>query len=211
MELMRCCDNDKPMAGSGGIYTYILAGSTVRYLNSCIISTMKSLNKFPPEYFLKYRETPVKLKPYNSIQQEIGDYYIDKFKDLLQEFDVYIALKGSSLYKILGKGEVEVGIYPKEADWDSIIDILQNNLGEPKNVEMDYVRFNQVYKDKEVEIIILKGPEAVVDRKLQEYLCSHKDLLDEYTRVKQQNAFSKREYQIQKNKFLSKVIEMIPE
>lgn len=40
---------------------------------------------------------------------------------------------------------------------------------------------------------------------------SHPKILREYEKVKQQYAYSKREYQIQKDKFFRKVITMIPD
>ncbi|MFH1295337.1 MAG: hypothetical protein ABIH84_02050 [bacterium] len=171
---------------------------------------MRGLNKFPPEYFLKYKEKPVKLKPYDPIQEEIGNYYLEKLKKILQDFDVAVLLRGSSLYKIAGKGEVEIGVYPKEVDWVRVVELLKKNFGKPENVEESYVKFNQTYNDVEIEIILLKGHEANVDIKLHEYLLNHRDLLKEYEKVKQKSAYSKREYQIQKNTFLGKVIELIP-
>ncbi len=80
---------------------------------------------------------------------------------------------------------------------------------EPENLERNYARFNDICEQMEVEIIVLKGHEAKVDLKLHEFLLKHPEVLKEYVRLKQKYAFSKREYQKQKNTFLAKVIERI--
>lgn len=174
---------------------------------------MKALNKFSNEYFLKYRETPVKLKEYNPRQELIANKYILILKKILKGIDATISVRGSTLFKIYGKGEVEVGVYANDNNWKQVVIKLTSEFGEPEIVENNYARFNSIYSvgDKEVEIIVLKGFEALVDMKLHEYLLSHPDLLAEYVDVKKKSFFSKREYQIQKNMFLNKIIELIPE
>ena len=62
----------------------------------------------------------------------------------------------------------------------------------------------------EIEIILMKGYEAKVDRKILEYLITHPGLLKEYEQLKYQYCSSKKEYMIQKDKFFRKVIKMIP-
>lgn len=172
---------------------------------------MKGLNKFPDEYFLKYKAKPVKLKPYNPKQGKIAQICLNKIKEVLEGCNFKLKARGSTLFKILGKGEVEVGVYPKDGDWNSVIEKFKAKFGEPENVENDYVRFNDVYGKTEIEIILLKGREAYVDIKLHDYMVNHPDLLKEYEEVKKKYCFSKIEYQRQKHYFLSRVIEKIPE
>lgn len=168
-------------------------------------------NKFDDSYFLKYSEKPVKLKPYIYRQTEIAEIYLEQIKKILDGITPKLIVRGSTAFKILGKGDIEVGVYPSESDWLKVISLLSSKYGPPENVEKDYVRFNSIYGGYEIEIIILKGHEAKVDLALTEYLINHPGLLKEYENVKKTSSFSKREYQIQKNKFLSKVIEMIPD
>ena len=172
---------------------------------------VKGLSKIPEEYFLKYKTKSVKLKPYNPKQEEIAQKYLDIIKKVLKDYKVRLKVRGSTFFKILGKGEVEVGVYPKEEEWDGVIEKLKVKFGEPENVEDDYVRFNDIYEDIEVEIILLKGHEADVDIELHDYMVAHPEILKEYEEVKRKYCFSKREYQRQKHYFLSKVIENIPE
>jgi GrpB-like predicted nucleotidyltransferase (UPF0157 family) len=174
---------------------------------------VKSPTNFTEEYFLKYRETPVKLKPYSSKQEKIAKIYLKRIGDLLNNFDIKLMTRGSTAFKILGKGEVEVGVYPKDSDWLEVVKVLSKEFGEPETVEENYIRFNEIYKEseKEVEIILLKGREAEVDIKLHKYLIENPNLLEEYEEVKKKYCFSKREYQRQKNIFLNKVIGEIPD
>lgn len=172
---------------------------------------MRPLDKFPEEYFLKYKTKPVKLKPFNPKQKRIANHYINKLRDLLKDFEVKLMIRGSTAFEILGKGDIEIGVYPEEKDWKQVISKLKDFFGEPENVEKDYVRFNDKKKEIEAEIIVLKGYEAKVDMRLTEYLTTHSALLKQYIQLKKKYTFSKREYQRQKSKFFAEVTRMIPE
>ncbi|MCX6783905.1 MAG: hypothetical protein NT141_02450 [candidate division WWE3 bacterium] len=172
---------------------------------------MIGLDKFTEDYFLKYSTKPVKIKPYDPQQTILGGFYISKISGYLKGIDAEVKLRGSSLFKIAGKGEVEVGVYLDEANWDLAIKEISKYFGKPENIESNYVKFNDVYEGKENEIILLKGHEAEVDKKLHSYLVGHPKLLKEYAEVKKKYCFSKREYNIRKNDFLSSVISEIPE
>ena len=58
---------------------------------------------------------------------------------------------------------------------------------------------------------VLKGHEAKLDLALALFLKEHPKLLKEYVDLKKGFCFSKREYQIEKNRFFTKVTKMIPE
>lgn len=173
---------------------------------------MRGWNKFDTNYFLKYKEKPVKLKPYDSQQEDVALRYLDKIRSLTEGIEVKLLVRGSTAFKILGKGDVEVGIYPLEKDWERVAGILKKAYGDADIIEPDYIQFNQESSEGyEVEIVLLKGHEARVDIKLTEYLMEHPELLREYEEVKRKSSFSKREYQIRKNDFLTSVIHQIPE
>lgn len=167
---------------------------------------MTIIKRFPPEHFLKYKEKPVKLKPFSQKQEAVAKIYLKRLDKLLKEFDLKLMIRGSTSFRILGKGDVEIGVYPKETDWNIVVRRLKKEFGNPGNVEEDYVRFNDVYEEIDVEIIMQKGEEATQDIKLHKYLMEHANLLKEYESLKKRYAFSKREYQIQKNKFLSEIV-----
>jgi len=172
---------------------------------------MKGLDKYPEEYFLKYKEKPVNIKPYNSSQTSVAMRYIKLLRHILKSTNATFMVRGSTLFKIQGKGDVEVGIYTRESEWETVLKKLEKRFSKPENLEENYARFNDVQDGTEVEIIVLKGHEASVDIKLHKYLLKHKNLLAEYENIKKEYSFSKREYQRQKSRFLSKVILAIPE
>jgi hypothetical protein len=89
--------------------------------------------------------------------------------------------------------------------------ILSNDTGLPGNTEQDYVRFDHIKDGFEIEIIVMRGWRAIVDRRLTGYLLCHPALLEEYERVKLTNAHSKRQYQKAKDRFFRAVIEKIPD
>jgi len=172
---------------------------------------MNGWNKFNDDYFLRYSEKPVKLKPYNPKQTEIANKYLIEIKRILGNRDAKLIIRGSTAFKIQGKGDIEVGVYPHNTDWEQTVSLLTDVYGQPMNIEEDYVRFNQIYDGFDVEIILLKSHEAEVDLALTEYLLRNPAILKQYEKVKQKYAFSKREYQIQKNIFLSNIISQIPD
>ncbi len=172
---------------------------------------MKGLTKFSEDYFLKYRTTPVKIRPFDPKQREIGKKYIQWLEKITGNLGTEVALRGSSLFGIAGKGEVEVGIYANDKNWNKVIDQIKKEFGKPENVEENYVRFNDKDGEIEVEIILLKDHEAEVDKKLHQFLVNHPNLLKEYEEVKRKYCYSKREYQRQKSEFLNRVTEMILE
>ena len=87
---------------------------------------MKGLNKFPEEYFLKYKTKPVTLKPYNLQQEQIAEIYIKKIGKVLKDYNIRLKIRGSTAFKIMGKGEVEVGVYPNDKEWNKVVDKLKS-------------------------------------------------------------------------------------
>ena len=165
----------------------------------------------PDSYFEKFSTNPVSVKPFDPKSKLIAKEYIVLLRNFLKGYRVEILHRGSTAFGISGKGDVEIGIYPSETDWQSVIETLKNYFGELGNIEDDYARFNTEEDGYEIEIILQKGEAAKVDVALTNYFMIHPELLNEYEGVKKKYAYSKREYQIQKDKFLRKVVETIPE
>lgn len=172
---------------------------------------MRGLTKFDDSYFLKYRTTPVHIRPFSSKQTRIARFLINQFKDQFKDFQIKYLIRGSTAFKIAGKGEIEVGVYPKTSDWQQVLDKLVKIYGSLENREEHYARVNSTIENLEVEIILLKEHEAEVDIKLHRYLIDHSELLQRYERLKYDNCYSKRQYMIAKNKFLFDVITQIPD
>jgi len=171
---------------------------------------MKGLPKFPKKYFEKFNTKPVKINSFDPRSKKIATDYLKKLEKLLKGLDFKILHRGSTAFGIAGKGDIEIGVYPTNRDWDKVLKRLESHFGEAGNLEENYARFNDQVDGCEVEVILLRGYEAVVDQKMTQFLKNNPKLLDEYETLKKQFSFSKREYQIQKDKFLRKVIRMIP-
>lgn len=172
---------------------------------------MKGLPKFPKDYFERFSTSPVSIKPFDPKSKRIASEYIKKLEKLLCGLDIKLLHKGSTALGIAGKGEVEIGVYPSDKDWSKVLDGLKNHYGKIGNLRKNYARFNDVFNGFEIEVIVQKGREAEVDIKLTKFLKERPDLLKEFVKIKKKYAYSKREYQIQKDKFLRKVIRAIPE
>lgn len=119
-------------------------------------------------------------------------------------------LRGSTLFEISGKGDIEVGLYVAKKDWHNLLMFLINYFKHIDNLEKDYARFNDKKDTIEVEIILFSGYAGHVDKKLTQYLLDHPTLLKEYETRKKRFAYSKREYQKQKDIFFREVIAQIP-
>lgn len=172
---------------------------------------MRDLPLLPDSYFNKFSTRPVVIKPFDPKSKVIAEKYINLLNKLFGVYEVRILHRGSTAYGIAGKGDIEVGVYPKEEDWSGVIDILKNEFGEAGNIEDDYARFNTISDGFDIEIIIQKGRAAQTDIARNQYLLEHKEILREYEDLKKKYSYSKREYQLQKYKFLRKVVGSIPE
>ena len=170
---------------------------------------MIGLPKFEKEYFQKFSTKPVTLKPYDPKSKVVAEKYIKKLTKLLDGFDVEIIHRGSTAFKISGKGDVEIGVYPAEKSWYQVLERLVNHYKGVGCLEKNYARFNDELDKFEIEVIVMKGHEATVDKKLTKYLLTNREILKKYEKLKKKYSFSKREYQIQKDKFLRKVVSQI--
>lgn len=167
---------------------------------------MRGFSKLPKSYFDKYSNKPVKIIKFNPKSRVVANNFIKKITSLLKKQKVEILLRGSTAYGIDGKGEIEIGIYPKERDWEEVIEVLKTKFDKIDNLESNYARFNDSFDGFEIEVILLKGHDAIVDKSLTEFLINSPKVLREYEKLKYKYSFSKREYMIQKNIFLEKIV-----
>ncbi len=171
---------------------------------------MKNLDEHSSDYFDKFSTAPVAIKPFDPIAKLIAASYIEKLQTLLGD-SVEIRHRGSTAFEITGKGDIEFGVYPSSKDWERVLEKLECSCGQAQNIEENYVRFNDTVNEYEIEVIVLRGYPARVDMRLTEYLLSHRELLEEYERLKKQYAFSKRVYQQEKDRFFQSIISLIPD
>lgn len=172
---------------------------------------MRGLTELPDSYFERFANRPVKIIPYDPKAKVVTSKYILKLRDLLSNFKVEILHRGSTAFGIAGKGEIELGVFPVKKDWGGVIDKLKSHFGKVDNEEENYARFNDDYEGFEIEVILMRGKDAEIDKRLTEYLKTHPKLLKEYESIKYKYAFSKKEYMIQKDKFFRRVVAEIPE
>lgn len=171
----------------------------------------KNFPESPADYFDKFNETPVLIKPFDPRSNAITADYLAGLRGLFEGLNIELTHRGSTAFGIAGKGDVEVGVYPSGGAWGEVLERLEKFCGQAENVEKNYVRFNDAIGDYEIEIIVIRGYEAKVDRRLTEYLIDHPELLKDYKNLKRKYAYSKREYQRAKDRFLRSVVEMMPD
>jgi GrpB-like predicted nucleotidyltransferase (UPF0157 family) len=172
---------------------------------------MKPVFDPPPEYYEHFKTRPVPFKPFDERSVAVACSYVERLVRILRDFDVEITHRGSTALGIAGKGDIEIGVYPMDEDWAGVVATLQAVYGPPGSLEDNFGRFDDIAEGFEIEIILLRGYEAEVDRKLHAYLREHAELRAKYEHVKRQYCYSKREYQRQKDIFLRRVVEMIPD
>jgi GrpB-like predicted nucleotidyltransferase (UPF0157 family) len=172
---------------------------------------MKGLFEPSAKYYERFSTAPVVIKPFDARSRQVASDYAERLRALLDGLDVEIHLRGSTAFGIAGKGDIEFGVYPEDKDWAKALGKLEGVYGEPGNCQENYVRFNDSLSDHEIEVIVLRGYEAVVDRRLADYLLEHPELLREYEQLKRNYAFSRREYQRQKDRFFRRVVASIPD
>ena len=172
---------------------------------------MRNLPQLPDGYFERFKNKPVKIKPFDPRTKKVATNYIAKLKKFLSGFEVEYRHRGSTAFGIPGKNDIEIGIYPVTKDWKGVLKKLTEHFGKVDNLEENYARFNDLVGNFEIEVIMMKGYDAEVDKRLNDYLMNHPGLLKEYEELKYKHANSKRDYMIQKDNFLRKIVAMIPE
>lgn len=170
---------------------------------------MKGIPKFPKKYFEQYRITPLKLKPYSSKQKEIGDKFVNKIIEIINDPKTEITLRGSTLYKILGKGDIDIGIYATPKGWKIALNKLLLFYGKARVIEKTFAAFYIEKDGFEIEISLMKGHQTEVDKALTNHFLTNSASLVEYENLKRKYSYSKREYLIQRDKFFRKIIDSI--
>jgi hypothetical protein len=171
---------------------------------------MKPLHKFSKEFFDKYDNEPVKLLPFELPMQNLADKYIDITSKLLAGSDVKICKIGSVAYKIPAS-DVEIAVYTTSQEQEAVTDILQKHFGEPVQRESEFSRFKIRNENYKMGVHVYSGYEAEVSKRMTKFMLDNPRLIDEYADIKKKYCFSRKEYQYQKDLFLNKVTEEIPE
>lgn len=162
-------------------------------------------------YERRYKTTPLAFKPFNPAATEIAARVIAGLHTLLAGLPGEIAHRGSTAWGIGGKGDIEIGVFPDGEAWSPSLDRLSAHYGAPGSISENYARFNDTVDGYEVEVILLRGYEAEVDRRVDAFLRARPDLLQEYEDIKRAFSSSRREYQRHKDRFFARIVALVPD
>jgi GrpB-like predicted nucleotidyltransferase (UPF0157 family) len=171
---------------------------------------MKPLHKFSKEFFDKYKDKPVKLNPYDPKMLILANRYVDLLSEILKKQNVTVSIIGSVAYEI-PTTDVEVAVYVNDGNRNVILQTLKDKFGESSQSEKEFARFEIQNEEYEFDIHVYSGYEAEVSKRMTKFMLDNPRLIDEYAAIKNKYCFSRKEYQHQKDIFLNKVIEEIPE
>jgi hypothetical protein len=60
---------------------------------------------------------------------------------MLGRYDVKVLVRGPTAFEIAGKGDIEIGVYVNDYDWNKVLDRLKKKYGDPYNIDGDYAKF----------------------------------------------------------------------
>jgi GrpB-like predicted nucleotidyltransferase (UPF0157 family) len=160
-------------------------------------------------YFERFSTKPVTLKPFDPQTKEAALALMAILDQQVAAWGIRSVLHGSTALELEGKGEIEVVLYLDDETWEPIKSHLFAIYGQPYSQEENFVNINTEYRSIEVEIILVRGHDAEVNRALMDYLHRHPDACAEYVRIKRRYASSRREYYRQKHLFFCGIIEQL--
>lgn len=172
---------------------------------------MRNIAKFTKQDFEKFTTESLVLHPYNPKSATIARKHVIKIKSALSDLPVEVLHRGSTLFQITGKGDIDIGIYTTSKTYNAAIERVAKAYSPPQIVGKEFVAFYIEEEGFKVEISLMQGREAVIDKAITLYLLKRKDLQKEYEEIKIKYFYSKREYLIQRAKFFNRVIKEIPE
>src|SRR6188508_3396538 len=118
---------------------------------------MKQLSKYNEEYFNRFSTDPVKVIPFDPKVKKLAQEYMHIMDQVLSKWKIKSELIGSTALEIAGKGEIEIGLYLEDKNWDEVKTFLSKHLGGIGSDGSEYARFNDSHRGAEVEIILTKG------------------------------------------------------
>lgn len=160
-------------------------------------------------YFEKFSTKPVTLKPFDRRTKEAALALMAILDGQVAAWGIRSVLHGSTALELEGKGEIEVVLYLDDENWEPVKSHLVEIYGHPYSEEENFVNINTEYRSIEVEIILLRGHDAEVNRALMDYLHTHPDACADYVVLKRRYASSRREYYRQKHRFFCGIIEQM--
>jgi GrpB-like predicted nucleotidyltransferase (UPF0157 family) len=160
-------------------------------------------------YFAKFSTKPVDLKPFDPRTKEAALALMAILNAQVAAWGIRSVLHGSTALELEGKGEIEVVLYLNDENWVPVKAHLIEMYGPPHSEEENFVNINTVYNGIDVEIILVRGHDAEVNRAIMDYLHTHLDACADYVALKRRYASSRREYYRQKHLFFCQIIEQL--
>ena len=160
-------------------------------------------------YFEKFSTRPVTLKPFDPRTKEAALALMAILDRQVAAWGIRSVLHGSTALELEGKGEIEVVLYLDDENWEPVKVHLVEIYGHPYSEEENFVNINTEYRSIEVEIILVRGHDAEVNRALMDYLHTHPEACADYVVLKRRYASSRREYYRQKHRFFCGIIERL--
>jgi GrpB-like predicted nucleotidyltransferase (UPF0157 family) len=170
---------------------------------------MRVAVEFSKKYFDQFRITPLKLVPFDPRTKIIANRWISELQEAINDPNVEIVHRGSTLFGICGKGDIDIAIYVSLKQWAHVLERLKVIYGVPAATGRDFAAFNLEEEKYQIEISLMKGYQIKVDKALTKFFLTNKDALKEYENLKKKYCFSKREYLIQRDKYLREIIHQL--
>lgn len=170
---------------------------------------MRDTKKFDRKHFDQFRTTPLKLIPFSPVQKKIAQRWVKKLKKHFDSREIFVFHRGSTLFEISGKGDIDVSIHANGKNYDLAKRELTDLFGEPRAYDNKFAAFYLNESGYEVEFSLVKGHEAKVDLLLTQTLLDRPDLVQEYENLKKKYCYSKREYLYQRSKFFKRILKSL--
>lgn len=153
----------------------------------------------------------VKILPYNPKVKDIFEVEKEEIQSILGK-DVEVVHRGASNMGISGKGDLDLYIPVKVADFDIYLNKLVKSFGKPGSLyPSERARWNKEVDNIEVEIFLInkEHPAWIESSIFENYLKTHSEALEEYRIIKEKaEGVSTREYYRIKLEFMNKILEL---
>lgn len=150
----------------------------------------------------------ITIKPYDPKSSEI--FRAVKNKIISKIGKVRVLHRGASYLKISGQDEIDIYIPVSPNDFDKYVGKMSKAFGDPGSLySLVRARFRINGYEKHIDVFVInKEDKGWTDSEvLTKYLKSHKKVLDEYRKLKEDgNDLSTKEYYTKKIIFINKVL-----
>lgn len=163
----------------------------------------------PREYFNKFSDKPVKIKPFDPESKQQALHYLARLNDLLVPFGLTAELFGSVELEVAGKGEWEFAIYPGDQQWYPLLIHLINHFGAIYTLSDDFALFEDSYNGTSIEIIPMRGETAERNHAIMNFWRNNPVALKAYEQGKYQYAHAKRDYYWWKENLIADILEAL--